>query len=130
MAEGQEILVPTSIGELIDKITILSIKREKILDEAKRANVLTELDRLMERAMEHKIDHLLASAEGNRLREVNLALWEVEDDIRAHEKQADFGPSFIALARSVYRLNDERSRLKRAMNIAAGSLLVEEKSFD
>jgi len=130
MAEGQEILVPTSIGELIDKITILSIKREKILDEAKRANVLTELDRLMERAMEHKIDHLLATAEGNRLREVNLALWEVEDDIRAHEMQADFGPSFIALARSVYRLNDERSRLKRAMNIAAGSLLVEEKSFD
>jgi len=130
MASEAEILVPSSIGELVDKITILEIKRDRIGEPAKRANVVNELERLLEVASGHGLTELVGGAEAAALREVNTRLWDVEDDIRRKESQADFGAQFVALARSVYTLNDERARLKRAINIAAGSRYVEEKSFD
>jgi post-segregation antitoxin (ccd killing protein) len=123
------VMIEVGAGELVDKITILSIKRERISDAAKLRNVAHELE-VLERAL--KAD-LPVSAELDRmqaaLREVNEALWQVEDDIRMCEAAADFGPGFIALARSVYRLNDRRAAIKRAINDHCGSSIVEEKSY-
>ena len=114
--------------ELIDKITILQIKREKITDVAKVANVINELERLLAVCEEHKL--LAAPGPGVvRLGEVNRLLVDVEDDIRDHEHKSDFGDGFVKLARSVYVLNDERARLKRTINVNAGSRYVEEKSY-
>ncbi len=116
-------------GELIDKITILEIKAERIADAAKRANVLVELATLTEaRAAaitdDDEIDRLAAE-----LRVVNEALWDIEDDIRDCDRDGDFGPHFVELARAVYRTNDRRAELKRAINLQLGSRLVEEKSY-
>lgn len=120
--------VPVSWGELIDKITILEIKSERMKDEAKRANVARELEllraRLGERAVMTEIDRLARA-----LREVNEALWDIEDDIRAHENAGDFGSRFVELARSVYITNDRRADLKRELNMVLGSELIEEKSY-
>jgi len=124
----QDILVPISVGELMDKITILEIKSERIKNPSQLKNVVHELEALrairlrdIERAMLDKL-----SAE---LKRVNAELWDVEDAIRDCEARSDFGEPFIALARTVYRLNDERSRLKKAINLASGSRIVEEKSY-
>lgn len=120
------ILAPISAGELVDKITILEVKAERIAPE-KRPNVLHELGLLCEiaaRELPPGLDALTAE-----LRAVNAALWDVEDGKRDHERRADFGPAFIALARRVYRDNDRRAALKRAINDAAGSEIVEEKSY-
>lgn len=124
----QDILVPISVGELMDKITILEIKSERIKNPGQLENVVRELKALrsvrlgeMDRAMLDKL-----SAE---LKRVNATLWEVEDAIRDCEARGDFGDRFIELARAVYRLNDERSRLKKAINLASGSRLFEEKSY-
>jgi tetratricopeptide (TPR) repeat protein len=120
---------PCSLGELIDKITILRIKAERIREEEKLANVRRELA-LLERlagedgAIGPSID-LLA----DRLAEVNARLWDIEDAIRTCERKGDFGPRFIALARSVYGENDVRAALKRAINTLANSPLIEEKSY-
>jgi hypothetical protein len=123
------ISTPCSLGELIDKITILRIKAERIREEEKLANVRRELA-LLERlagdggAAGPAIDLLT-----DRLAAVNARLWAIEDAIRACEREADFGPRFVALARSVYGENDTRAALKRAINTLAGSALVEEKSY-
>jgi hypothetical protein len=124
----QDILVPISVGELMDKITILEIKSERIKNPSQLENIVHELEALravrlrdIERAM---FDKLSAELKG-----VNAKLWDVEDAIRDCEARSDFGESFIALARTVYRLNDERSRLKKAINLASGSRIVEEKSY-
>jgi hypothetical protein len=124
----QDILVPISVGELMDKITILEIKSERIKNPSQLENIVHELEALravrlrdIERAM---LDKLSAELKG-----VNAKLWDVEDAIRDCEARSDFGESFIALARTVYRLNDERSRLKKAINLASGSRIVEEKSY-
>jgi len=124
----QDILVPVSVGELMDKITILEIKSERIKNPSQLENIVHELEALravrlrdIERAMLDKL-----SAE---LKRVNAKLWDVEDAIRDCEARSDFGEPFIELARTVYRLNDERSRLKKAINLASGSRLVEEKSY-
>jgi hypothetical protein len=124
----QDILVPISVGELMDKITILEIKSERIKDPSQLENIMHELEALravrlrdIERAMLDKL-----SAE---LKRVNAKLWDVEDAIRDCEARSDFGERFIELARMVYRLNDERSRLKKAINLASGSRIVEEKSY-
>jgi hypothetical protein len=116
-------------GELIDKITILEIKAERIEDPAKRANVRNELHLLngtRDRAIagSPELDRLTAD-----LRVVNERLWDVEDSIRNCERARDFGLAFIELARSVYRLNDRRAMLKRAINERLGSRLIEEKSY-
>lgn len=119
---------PVSWGELIDKITILEIKAERLTAPAALANVQRELDAL--RAVEAQLapDPELARVKAELTR-VNAALWDIEDDIREKEAAQDFGPGFIALARAVYRTNDERAALKREINRLTASELVEEKSY-
>ncbi len=113
-------LVNISKGELIDKITILEIKNEKITDEDKLRNVRHELETI------RKLEFPTPLKE--RLMNVNRDLWDVEDDLRDLEKLRKFDSEFIEKARSVYKLNDERSRLKRIINVDEGSDIVEEKS--
>jgi len=120
--------VPTSWGELIDKITILEIKVERLSTEQARANAAKELALLREIAKPalagKEISALVA-----RLKSVNETLWEIEDRIRDHERSGTFDEAFIGLARSVYKRNDERGQVKRALNLALGSGLIEEKSY-
>jgi len=127
--KSNTILVPISIGELFDKITILEIKALRITDELKRANVTRELSVLKTIA----IDSLQLDTEGltlvDRLRRVNTLLWDVEDGIRDCERNKDFGNRFVELARSVYCHNDKRALLKKRLNEITGSELVEEKSY-
>ena len=116
-------------GDLIDRITILEIKAARIADPAKLRNVRAELATL--RAAR---DASLSAAPAlsrltEELKVVNEALWEVEDAIRACEAAGDFGPRFVELARAVYRTNDRRAALKREINLALGSRLIEEKSY-
>jgi hypothetical protein len=121
--------VPIGPGELIDKITILEIKSERLAARDKLANVRAELAALA-RARDAAIgpspalDELTAA-----LKQVNLSLWQIEDEIRDCERAADFGPRFIALARAVYRTNDERAALKRRINDLLDADIVEEKSY-
>ncbi len=122
------ILIPVSAGELIDKITILRVKAARI-DAAKLANVQKELALLeavaaKDLAAVPGLDTLSAELEA-----VNAILWDVEEGKRDCERRGDFGPAFIALARQVYRDNDRRAAIKRRINEAAGSDLVEEKSY-
>ena len=119
------VLIPVSPGELIDKMTILAIKTERVKDERKRAMAAQELA-LLQAAAAGLITSEIAALTA-RIKTVNLALWEIEDDLRALERAQDFGPRFVALARSVYRTNDERARLKNAISAAAGSAMVEVK---
>lgn len=121
--------VPVSWGELLDKIAILEIKAERIADPAKTANVAKELVALRATRDEAGVDLTPLGAVIGALREVNEALWQIEDDIRDCERQGDFGARFVALARDVYRTNDKRAALKRQVNEALGSELVEEKSY-
>lgn len=120
-------LVPTSIGELIDKLTILEIKAERIQDPAKRQNVYAELAVLMEIA--GTVKHPDVAPLRAKLKAVNGKLWEIEDSVRECEKVKDFGENFIQLARAVYVTNDERAKLKKEINLLMGSALVEEKSY-
>ncbi len=120
--------VPVAWGELVDKITILEIKSERIDDAAKLANVRTELRLLGERLGTVGEDATVARLHAD-LKRVNEALWQIEDDIRDCERDGDFGPKFIELARAVYRTNDRRMELKREINLALGSMIVEEKSY-
>jgi len=123
------IRVPVSYGELIDKITILEIKSERIGDAAKRANVGVELDLLNATWGGDSASHTDIADQCAKLRAVNEALWEIEDRIRFKEKSNAFDAEFIELARSVYIRNDERAAIKRAINEKLGSTLVEEKSY-
>ena len=125
------LLIPASVGELIDKITILEIKAKRIDDSAKLANVNQELDALMAVVTQQGLGYPTgALAElGCQLASVNLQLWEIEDEIRDCERQGCFDDRFVGLARSVYQRNDERARIKRVINAESGSALVEEKSY-
>lgn len=125
----REIRVPVSLGELADKVSILEIKAARIVDPARRANVARELDALRQAWADAALPELEALDGWAELVEVNTALWEIEDEIRAHEARQDFGPRFIELARAVYVTNDRRAAIKRAINLALGSALVEEKSY-
>jgi uncharacterized protein DUF6165 len=124
------ITVPVSYGEVVDKITILEIKSERIGDPDKVKNVRHELQ-LLERtwaeATRGKADISDARA---RLKSVNEDLWEIEDRIRVCEAKNAFGDEFIELARSVYVTNDQRADIKKEINLALGSELVEEKSYE
>ena len=119
-------MVPVSWGELLDKITILQIKQERLEDDAQRANVTAELDALSAVA---QMAMAQAAALLAALKTVNEALWEIEDHIRDKERAQAFDAQFIALARSVYVTNDRRAGLKRDINRLLGSALVEEKSY-
>ncbi len=118
--------VPTSWGELLDKVTILEIKVARLPGDEAKANAATELAMLRQIAAPvlGQVAALLA-----RLKSLNESLWEIEDQIRDHERRGDFGDGFIALARSVYKTNDQRGEVKRQINRALGSVLVEEKSY-
>jgi hypothetical protein len=122
-------LVPVSWGELLDKITILEIKAERIADPARRANVEAELRALL--PARHRLGGEAADITGlvSQLKRVNERLWDIEDAIRLAEKDQDFGPRFVRLARDVYHTNDQRAVLKRRINDRLGSDLVEEKSY-
>jgi hypothetical protein len=121
--------IEISPGELIDKITILEIKRERIADAAKLKNVEREW-RALTAARDGAVG---ASAELDRLtielKRINERLWEIEDDIRGCERRKDFGGKFVELARGVYLNNDRRAEIKRAINELLGSRLSEEKSY-
>jgi tetratricopeptide (TPR) repeat protein len=121
--------VAVSWGELIDKLTILEIKQERILSETARANVAKELSRVRETAGLVLADNDRVSLLKSSLKAINEELWRVEDAIRAKEAAAEFDADFIALARAIYRRNDERSAVKREIDIALGSELTEEKSY-
>ena len=126
---GGPVLIPGSVGELIDRLLILEIKARKIGDETKRANVARELELLTALKNEHGFHGARLRTLENDLRDTNLALWEIEDAIRIHESNGDFGEAFIELARGVYRQNDRRAALKREINLLFGSPLIEEKSY-
>ena len=125
----QDILVPISPGELIDKITILQIKSERMTDAAKLANVRTELKLLEATWQDSAHGKADIGAEWAELKRINEKLWVVEDDIRDKERDRAFDAQFIELARAVYVINDERAAVKRKINGRLGSRIVEEKSY-
>ena len=124
------ITVPVSVGEVVDKVTILEIKSERISDSEKLRNVAAELDALRPLVSGGVFDSAELVALTDGLRAVNGELWDIEDDIRAEEAAGRFGERFIELARAVYVTNDRRAELKKKINLATGSQLVEEKSYE
>ena len=124
-----EIKVPISPGELLDKITILRIKSERMSDPAKLSNVRLELRALEETWSGSAYAKIDIEADVSALLRVNERLWVIEDDIRDKERVQAFDAEFIRLARAVYFENDERSAIKRRINTALGSAIVEEKSY-
>jgi len=125
-----QLQVPVSVGEVLDKITILQIKLAHISDAAKRANIQNELDALLplvagDAFTTDQMQSLMAE-----LKSVNEALWDIEDDIREKEAAKSFDAEFIRLARAVYITNDKRAEIKKQINLATGSALVEEKSYE
>ena len=124
-----ELLVPISPGELIDKISILEIKSQRMTDPEKIQNVRAELSLLNDtwRASEYAASDI--RKQWTDLREVNGKLWDIEDRIRDKERDGVFDAEFVELARSVYFTNDERAALKKSINTQLGSALVEEKSY-
>ena len=117
---------PISIGELVDKITILEIKKNK-LQNSKLKNVLKELSFLRELIEKYKID--ITEELFSQLREINLSLWNIEDQIRIKEKNKEFDNTFIELARSVYIKNDKRAEIKKRINQLSNSEITEEKFY-
>lgn len=124
-----QLMAPVSPGELLDKITILEIKSERIADPQKNANVRTELNMLNAIWAQGVPAEVDLSAQRAALKAVNEQLWEIEDDIRDEERAKRFEQRFVELARSVYVTNDERARIKKEINLALGSVIVEEKSY-
>lgn len=123
------ILVPVSPGEVLDKITILQIKSERIQDEAKLVNVRRELTLLQETWSGSVTEDKKIRELRSQLKEINEALWDIEDAIRDEERKQIFDERFIELARNVYFTNDRRSRVKKELNLHLGSQIVEEKSY-
>ncbi|MGH8538774.1 MAG: DUF6165 family protein [Gammaproteobacteria bacterium] len=123
------ITVPISVGEFIDKLTILEIKSERITDPEKHRHVAHELEVLSRLWHASGYVETAIVEERTRLKALNGRLWEVEDHLRDKERAREFDHEFIELARSVYRLNDERAEAKRAINLKLGSGFIEEKSY-
>lgn len=124
----ENINVPISPGELLDKITILEIKSENIEDEEKLANVTIEL-KLLSQVWEKTSPDLDLGALKQELKDNNRALWDIEDKIRIKESNKEFDHVFVELARSVYIQNDKRADTKKKINQKLGSMIVEEKSY-
>lgn len=122
-------LVPVSPGELLDKITILRIKSVRITDPAKVANVRLELELLEKTWRDSGCAAAKISGDERALHDVNERLWDIEDRIRDKEALQTFDRDFIELARAVYVYNDERAAIKKRVNLALGSRIVEEKSY-
>jgi len=123
------IRVPISPGEMLDKITILQIKSDRMTDPEKLSNVRLELNALQQTWSESPYAKIDLAAEVTALLEVNERLWVIEDDIRDKERAQAFDAEFIRLARAVYLENDERAAIKRRINVKLGSSIVEEKSY-
>lgn len=117
--------IEVSNGEIVDKYTILLIKSERIKDEDKLVNINKEL-KTLERALKKMS---FSDEDLMDLLRINKSLWDVEDSLREKEASKYFNNQFIDLARSVYKLNDERAEIKKRINLSTGSLLVEEKSY-
>ena len=128
-AHMNDILVPISPGELLDKITILRIKVARIVDAAKVANVRLELELLEQTWRTSGCAAVDVARDERALQDVNERLWDVEDLIRDKEAKQTFDREFIELARAVYVANDERAAIKKRINLQLGSRLVEEKSY-
>jgi len=124
-----EVSVPVSFGELLDKISILQIKSERMHDAQKLANVRHELAALEKAWGAHPAARIDIAALRAELKTINEQLWELEDAVRVKEKAQSFDADFIKLARSVYRCNDERAQVKKQINLALGSGYIEEKSY-
>lgn len=125
-----EISVPVSFGELLDKMTILQIKTERMSDAAKVANVRKELDALNATWAAHPASQVDIAELRAQLKKINEDLWVIEDDIRLKEKAQAFDAEFIRLARAVYFINDDRAKVKKEINLKLGSAYVEEKSYE
>ena len=126
---GGAITVAIAPGELIDKITILEIKLERIKEPAKLENIRREMEILAHTSADGLAQSEELDGLTQELKDVNERLWQIEDDIRACEAAGDFGPRFIELARAVYINNDQRARAKRDINLLLGSDIIEEKSY-
>jgi hypothetical protein len=122
-------LTPIGFGELIDKISILEIKRDRISDPQKNANVRLELKVLDDVLAGFALPDGFSGLKGE-LRRINETLWELEDQVRECEREKNFGPVFIEAARSIYKTNDRRAALKRELNELVGSSILEEKSYE
>jgi hypothetical protein len=125
-----KILAEISAGELFDKITILEIKKEKISNNEKLVDVEKELSSLKDTVEKFIPNQSKISKHVNDLKEINLKLWDIEDGKRAAEKEKKFDDKFIELARNVYKLNDERAKIKLAINTTLGSNIKEVKSYE
>ena len=125
-----KILAEISAGELFDKITILEIKKAKISNKEKLNDIERELSSLNETVKKFIPDHSNISKYIDDLKNINLRLWDIEDGKRAAEKNKDFGDKFIKLARNVYKFNDERAKIKLAINTLLGSNIKEVKSYE
>lgn len=125
-----QIRVPVSHGELIDKLTILEIKSERIVAATKLVNIRNEMDALNQAWLADPASAIDIADERARLKAINEALWDIEDEIRVKEKAQAFDARFIELARAVYVTNDQRADVKREINDKLGSTLVEEKSYE
>ena len=125
----ETLLVPIAPGELLDKISILEIKDERITDSAALANVRHELKLLAELWQKISLENTQIAALRAQLKQINEQLWQIEDDIRDCERAGDFGETFIELARAVYKTNDRRAAVKKQINLKLGSAIVEEKSY-
>ena len=123
------IKVELAYGELLDKITILQIKSERISDENKLSNVNKELSLLNDLWALDKKSSVDISEEFSALKAINEKIWDIEDGIRDKERVKEFDQEFVELARSVYFSNDKRAEIKRAINLKLGSVLIEEKSY-
>ena len=127
--ESSVALVPIAFGELIDKITILEIKAERIGDPQKAVNIRNELDLLTAVLARFQVGDDGTGPLKAELKRINATLWDFEDQIRDCEREKDFGAEFIELARSIYRANDRRAAIKRQIDDLTGSAIVEEKSY-
>ena len=125
-----KILAEISAGELFDKITILEIKRAKISNKEKLNDIEKELSSLNETVKKYIPDQSIISKYISDLKNINLKLWDIEDGKRSAEKNKEFGEKFIELARNVYRFNDERAKIKLAINTSLGSNIKEVKSYE
>lgn len=124
-----QVLIDVSLGELIDKLTILQIKAEHISDEVKLININKELMILSNSLQKLALSDEELKRDTDELKIINESLWDIEDDIREKEAKKEFDEEFIALARAVYVTNDKRAAVKKRINLQFGSDLVEEKSY-
>ncbi|MEM6256992.1 MAG: DUF6165 family protein [Planctomycetota bacterium] len=126
---GESVTIEVGAGELIDKITILEIKAERITDEAKLVNIRHELAVLTKTRDEQMKGTQELAVLSTELKLINEKIWDIEDDIRDCESRKDFGEVFIDLARGVYHTNDKRAAVKKQINLLTGSGIIEEKSY-